>query len=52
MEKKKWSKPECKKVNLVPDEAVLTGCKLDTGQGGAGGKGNCLHPGPCVALTS
>jgi hypothetical protein len=27
MAKKKWSKPECKKVKLVPEEAVITGCK-------------------------
>jgi len=26
-EKKKWSKPECEKVKLAPDEAVLVGCK-------------------------
>jgi hypothetical protein len=29
-EKKKWSKPECEKVNLAPNEAVLTGCKTPT----------------------
>jgi hypothetical protein len=29
-EKKKWSKPECEKVKLVSEEAVLTGCKTPT----------------------
>ncbi len=29
--KKKWSKPECTKIKLVPAEAVLVACKLDHG---------------------
>jgi hypothetical protein len=29
-EKKKWSKPECEKVKLATDEAVLAGCKTQT----------------------
>ena len=27
MKKRKWSKPECQRVKLVPEEAVLWGCK-------------------------
>jgi hypothetical protein len=52
MAKKKWLKPELKKVDLVPEEAVLSGCKLSKGQGGAGGQGNCARPRPCINLSS
>ena len=27
MKKKQWVKPACTKVRLVPEEAVLVGCK-------------------------
>ena len=30
MEKKKWSKPECSKVRLIAEEAMLVGCKSRT----------------------
>ena len=30
MKKKKWSRPECKRVKLAPEEAVLSGCKNET----------------------
>lgn len=52
MEKKQWVKPELMKVDLVPEEAVICGCKLRSGRGGAGGQGNCSHPTQCFGLTS
>jgi len=30
-EKKSYQRPEIKRVNLVPEEAVLTGCKTAAG---------------------
>ena len=36
MKKKKWSRPECCKVKLVPEEAVLTGCKVKFASGPGG----------------
>ena len=38
MGKKKWIRPECVKINLVPEEAVLTGCKT-----AAGGSSKMAH---------
>ena len=55
MVKKKWSKPECEKVRLVAEEAVLTGCKMATGGAGPGNfKGACNSAGfkPCSTQTS
>lgn len=48
MAKKKWSRPECERIKLVPEEAVLTGCKAG-GQSGPGGfVNNCAGKGgPC-----
>ena len=53
--KKLYEKPSIKKVKLVPEEAVLTGCKTGT----AGGWGNLPQRctlkgagGDCVALAS
>ncbi len=49
---KKWSKPECVKVQLVPDEAVLKGCKM---AGAFGKRGYCDTPvpgGTCHNLVS
>ncbi len=46
---KKWLKPECMKIKLVPEEAVLTGCKLGTGGSKGPGTGNCKF---CQNLTS
>lgn len=31
IKKKKWSKPECIKVELLPEEAVLFACKVGNG---------------------
>ena len=28
MKKKKWKTPVCEKVKLIPEEAVLAGCKV------------------------
>jgi hypothetical protein len=28
MAKKKWTTPVCEKVKLIPEEAVLAGCKV------------------------
>jgi hypothetical protein len=36
MKKKKWSKPECIRVKLVPEEAVLAHCKTSAGGGPSG----------------
>lgn len=33
---KKWSKPECVKVKLVPEEAMIKGCKTTTSSSGRG----------------
>ena len=53
--KKLYEKPSIKKVKLVPEEAVLAGCKTGT----AGGWGNlpqrCTQKGAggdCLALAS
>ena len=52
MIKKKWSKPECKRVKLVPEEAVLTGCKVKLGTGPS--QNGCNAPGKpyCSDRTS
>jgi len=51
--KKEWSRPECTKIALVPEEAVLTGCKVD-GTAGPDLRGlNCrAGQAPCVLQTS
>ena len=47
MKNKKWLKPECVRIKLVAEEAVLTGCKAG-GQGGPNGLNNCAGKGgPC-----
>lgn len=33
--KKKYTKPQVKRVELIPEEAVLSGCKSDTSNFGA-----------------
>ena len=33
MKKKIWSKPECSKIKLVPQEAQAGGCKTRSGGG-------------------
>ena len=43
--KKKYQKPEVKKVNLVPSEAVLTACKVTMDF--SGGNNKCRETG-CV----
>ncbi|MEJ2683498.1 MAG: hypothetical protein P8Z71_03765 [Candidatus Sulfobium sp.] len=37
MTKKKWIRPECTRIKLVPEEAVLTGCKTHLSAGPGGG---------------
>jgi hypothetical protein len=54
MSKKKWTKPECTQIKLVPEEAVLAGCKTN-GAAGPGFTGaNCKEQRntPCSAPTS
>ena len=33
MSKKNYEKPEIKQVAIIPEEAVLSGCKRDAGDG-------------------
>ena len=48
MAKKKWSRPECERIKLVPEEAVLTGCKAGGQSGPSGIVNNCAgRGGPC-----
>jgi hypothetical protein len=44
VEKKQWSKPECERVKLVQEEAVLAHCKTTLG-GGPEPKYACQHSG-------
>jgi hypothetical protein len=48
--KKAYRKPEVKRFNLRPEEAVLGGCKI-AGTGGPG-PGTCTDSGGCNAITS
>jgi hypothetical protein len=41
MGKKKWSKPECSRVKLVAEEALLIGCKLANNPATGFGGGSC-----------
>ncbi len=52
MKKKKWSKPECKRVKLMVEEAVITGCKIPSAIGPA--RPNCKDPqnAPCSSSSS
>jgi len=50
-EKKEWSKPECEKVKLVPEEAVLAGCKTPTVPVAIKNKVTCSSS-ACKATTS
>lgn len=53
MEKKAWTKPECSRIRLVPQEALARGCRGITGigpkdqgcygQGGGQGTYKCLN---------
>ncbi len=53
MSKKRWIKPECLKVRLVPEEAVLWGCKLITGATAQNGwLGTCVTGAVCPSLAS
>jgi hypothetical protein len=49
-EKKPYVKPEIKKVELRPEEAVLGNCK--TGVSAGPGSGTCNTPAACSALGS
>jgi len=51
MKMKKWSKPECKRVELVPEEAILGGCKLDA-PAGPQGRACGIATGGCFLRTS
>ena len=53
MEKKQWSRPECAKVRLIQEEAVLKGCKSG-GFGPADPTYSCQHTkgGACRGQTS
>jgi hypothetical protein len=50
VQKKPYTKPEVKQVQLKPEEAVLGGCKVD-GQFGPA-VGNCKLPPKCSAIMS
>ncbi|GBE02496.1 hypothetical protein BMS3Bbin06_01732 [bacterium BMS3Bbin06] len=54
MKKRKWSKPECQRVKLVPEEAVLWGCKIVSGPiARLGWGGSCVVIfGSCVTTQS
>jgi hypothetical protein len=49
-EKRPYCKPEIERVRLVPEEAVLGGCKTETAGGGIGlnTSGSCVATG-CVS---
>jgi len=49
-QKKPYTKPEIKQVQLKPEEAVLGGCKI-TGQFGPA-LSNCTLPPKCNAILS
>ncbi len=52
-EKKKWSRPVCEKVRLVPEEAVLWGCKTIGGNiAQAGFFGTCITFATCPSTAS
>ncbi len=48
--RKRYVKPEIKKVDLTPVEAVLGGCKVPGTSGS--GQPTCHAPSACSALTS
>lgn len=47
MAKKIYVKPQIKKVKLLPQEAVLTNCKTDSGGPASTRPCNVQHPAPC-----
>lgn len=53
VKRKPYQKPEIKQVDLVPEEAVLTGCKTQTGVN-TGAPTDCAkNPGlKCLDITS
>ena len=51
--KREWSKPECNRIKLVPEEAVLWGCKVVTGAVARDGwYGTCITGSSCPTLAS
>lgn len=52
MTKKKWIRPQCTRIKLVPEEAVLTGCKKNGSIGPS--PGDCMPGGgrPCRQPSS
>lgn len=47
--KKRYKKPQIKRVELTPEEAVLSGCKTATG--GARKAGRCVSKSTCDNLA-
>lgn len=53
MKKKKWSKPECVRVKLVTEEAVLWGCKTAGAAAARSGLwGTCITFATCPSQAS
>jgi hypothetical protein len=52
MGKKKWIRPECVKINLVPEEAVFTGCKTAVGGSARVAGGQPCKNNSCNTTTS
>lgn len=52
--KKSWDRPACIKVRLVPEEAVLWGCKVLVGSVAKDGiwAGTCITGANCPSLAS
>ena len=46
--RKPYTKPELRRIQLRPEEAVLGACKT-SGTSGPGGMGNCAPVGPCMS---
>lgn len=52
-EKKTWMKPVCEKVKLVPEEAVLWGCKIILNASAPRGVwGTCVTSSSCPSAAS
>ncbi len=49
---KKWSKPECVKVKLVPEEAMIKGCKTTYTNGRATPCTSSTHGNSCSVDVS
>lgn len=49
--RKPYVKPEMERIQLVPEEAVLGGCKSISGAEGIGQTGNCMTS-SCIVNAS